>query len=245
MPYQLNFAGNNATLRRRIAPFPLPTSFAQDFRIDVTFIHASSSDYQAIINTPDDAITNNNFFVGCGPSGVLYFWSNNSQLNSSVTPVAGSEYVVSITVSTSKVVGISVNGSSYATKSYPNLSASLYNLILSGGTTNAGGTTFRDPFVGQLRRVETWVGGSKTGDYTNTTGSGTTLVNSIGGAVATQAGTWPSDNSEWVFYSSGGGTTQRMKYYNGTSWVAKPLKYYNGSAWVEKPIKYHNGTSWT
>lgn len=31
--------------------------------------------------------------------------------------------------------------------------------------------------------------------------------------------------------------TQRMKYYNGSAWVAKPLKYFNGSVWVEKEIK--------
>lgn len=37
----------------------------------------------------------------------------------------------------------------------------------------------------------------------------------------------------------------KIKYYNGTVWLAKPVKYYNGSAWVEKPIKYYNGSSWS
>lgn len=37
----------------------------------------------------------------------------------------------------------------------------------------------------------------------------------------------------------------RLRYYNGSSWVVKPLKYYNGSAWVEKPIKFYNGSSWS
>lgn len=40
------------------------------------------------------------------------------------------------------------------------------------------------------------------------------------------------------------GTLQRLKYWNGSAWVAKPLKYWNGSAWVEKPIKYWNGSAW-
>jgi hypothetical protein len=71
----------------------------------------------------------------------------------------------------------------------------------------------------------------------------TSIPDSVSGNSASQTGTWPGDDSEWIFYDAGG-TSQRMKYYNGTAWVAKPLKYYNGSAWVEKPIKYHNGTSW-
>lgn len=74
-------------------------------------------------------------------------------------------------------------------------------------------------------------------------GTGTSLPETIGGFNGAQSGTWPGDNSEWVFYATG--STQRMKYHNGTAWVAKPLKYYNGSAWVEKPIKYHNGSSWS
>ena len=39
--------------------------------------------------------------------------------------------------------------------------------------------------------------------------------------------------------------TNRLKYYNGSAWVAKPVKYYNGSAWVTKQLKYYNGSSWT
>ena len=35
-----------------------------------------------------------------------------------------------------------------------------------------------------------------------------------------------------------------IKYWNGTSWVAKPVKYWNGTSWVAKPVKYWNGTSW-
>jgi hypothetical protein len=35
-----------------------------------------------------------------------------------------------------------------------------------------------------------------------------------------------------------------LKYWNGSSWVAKPLKYWNGSAWAVKTLKYWNGSSW-
>ncbi len=73
-------------------------------------------------------------------------------------------------------------------------------------------------------------------------GTGNALPTVQGTNYGTQVGTWPSDNTEWVFYASG--SVQRMKYHNGTSWVAKPLKYYNGSAWVEKPIKSWSGSAW-
>lgn len=72
-------------------------------------------------------------------------------------------------------------------------------------------------------------------------GTGSTLPTTSGSNQATLLN-FPTDNSQWQSFSSG--TVQRMKYWNGSTWVAKPLKYWNGSAWVEKPIKYHNGSTW-
>jgi hypothetical protein len=40
------------------------------------------------------------------------------------------------------------------------------------------------------------------------------------------------------------GTDGYMKYWNGSSWVAKPVKHWNGSSWVQKPVKHWNGSSW-
>jgi len=79
----------------------------------------------------------------------------------------------------------------------------------------------------------------------NSSGGTTTyLPETVAGANGSLDGTWPAPSSLWVSYGAPT-VTQRMKYHNGTAWVAKPLKYYNGSAWVEKPIKYHNGSSWS
>lgn len=36
----------------------------------------------------------------------------------------------------------------------------------------------------------------------------------------------------------------RVKFWNGSSWVAKPLKYWTGSAWVVKTPNYWNGSAW-
>jgi hypothetical protein len=41
-----------------------------------------------------------------------------------------------------------------------------------------------------------------------------------------------------------GSTTGQIKYYNGTTFVAKPVKVWNGTAWVVKPLKRWNGSAW-
>lgn len=36
----------------------------------------------------------------------------------------------------------------------------------------------------------------------------------------------------------------KIKYWNGSAWIAKPVKYWNGSAWVTKPLNHWNGSIW-
>jgi len=43
-------------------------------------------------------------------------------------------------------------------------------------------------------------------DSASSAGSGNILYDDVGGNNATQQGTWPGDDSEWVFYSAGGAT---------------------------------------
>jgi len=43
---------------------------------------------------------------------------------------------------------------------------------------------------------------------------------------------------------AGGGSTGQIKFYNGSSFVAKPVKVWDGASWVTKPLKRWNGTSW-
>lgn len=38
--------------------------------------------------------------------------------------------------------------------------------------------------------------------------------------------------------------TGHLKYWNGSSWVAKPLKYWDGATWALKPLKRWNGSAW-
>lgn len=50
--------------------------------------------------------------------------------------------------------------------------------------------------------------------------------------------------TDWFFEAAAGGTTGQMKWYNGSTWVAKPVKWYNGATFVTKPVKYYNGATW-
>ena len=38
--------------------------------------------------------------------------------------------------------------------------------------------------------------------------------------------------------------TSKVKYWNGSAWVAKPMKRWNGSAWVTAVVKKWNGSAW-
>ena len=42
----------------------------------------------------------------------------------------------------------------------------------------------------------------------------------------------------------GGGPVDKLKYWNGSSWVTGTLKYWNGSAWVAGELKTWNGSAW-
>jgi hypothetical protein len=36
----------------------------------------------------------------------------------------------------------------------------------------------------------------------------------------------------------------RLKFWDGSNWVAKFLKWWNGSAWLAKPLKHWTGSAW-
>ena len=62
-----------------------------------------------------------------------------------------------------------------------------------------------EAFHGDCYYIEACTDGTgvATNRWENTTGTGAVLVDQIGTNDATQAGTWPADDSEWVFYSTG------------------------------------------
>lgn len=52
--------------------------------------------------------------------------------------------------------------------------------------------------------------------------------------------------NDWTFGddNSDPAPTGRVKYWNGSAWVAKNLKFWNGSEWVIRQPKFWNGSSW-
>lgn len=54
-----------------------------------------------------------------------------------------------------------------------------------------------------VKYCEVKLSGSLTHEYRNTTGTGTSWIDQISSNNAEQFGSWPTDDSEWVFYSSG------------------------------------------
>ena len=55
----------------------------------------------------------------------------------------------------------------------------------------------------QLKFIRLFVAGNLAYSWENTTGTGTQMPDLVGSRPFNQMGTWPSDNSEWVFYDDG------------------------------------------
>lgn len=203
MAWGISFAGNNTTLKRKMGPFPLPTNYSQTLRIDIRFVHSADiSIFQTLLGTPETSSSNNNFMVFITTSNQIRFSSNGSFLDTTFSPINGQEHVLSITVDTAKTVTLQWDGGPIVSRSYPNLAAALYASLFVGGLSDTLNNNFANPFLGQLRRVETWVGGVKNGDYTNATGTGTRFNNSLGANTADQVGSWPANDTEFVFYNT-------------------------------------------
>lgn len=80
--------------------------------------------------------------------------------------------------------------------------------------------------------------------YINNSGTGNVWVDVVSGQNGTQVGGWPSDDSEWVFYSSGGSTAAtQIKLFDGTAFTNKTIKRWNGSAFVDVTLKRWNGSA--
>lgn len=74
---------------------------------------------------------------------------------------------------------------------------------------NTGGSTAGNtiaPNLTQYGDIQIFINDVLVRNYTMPS-TGTTVPDSVGGNVLTQRGTWPANDSEWVFYSSGGAYT--------------------------------------
>ncbi|HCU64542.1 MAG TPA: hypothetical protein DF774_02150 [Rheinheimera sp.] len=94
----------------------------------------------------------------------------------------------------------------------------------------------------QCKYIKLWKDGVLTNHWENTTGTGTQMTDLVGGQPFNQMGTWPADDSEWVFYDDGGAVTG-LQRHNGSTFVGVGIKRWNGSAFVDAVLKRWNGSA--
>jgi hypothetical protein len=58
-----------------------------------------------------------------------------------------------------------------------------------------------------VKYCEIYISGVLTHDFRNSSGTGNSWIDQVSENHAAQLGTWPSDDSEWVYYDAGGGAT--------------------------------------
>lgn len=80
-----------------------------------------------------------------------------------------------------------------------------------------------------LKYLKFTVGSAVVRHYVNTTGTGTVWTDTVSGNNAAQVGTWPANDSEWVFYDAGGGGI------SATIAATMPQMQVSGSAGVTNP----------
>lgn len=175
-------------------------------------------------------------------SGVVAFYIGTAGQFSGTTPLSNNVNTPDVIVieRTGSSVTVKVNNTLQGTSTFSNPMHVSWFGLRSGWTNYPAPMQFYTCDMQDLSVPSN----SRYYDASLSNGTGNILPTSSGTNAGTQFNSWPTDDSEWVFYASAE-PTRRMKYHNGVSWVSKPIKYYNGSAWVEKLIKYHNGSSWS
>ena len=139
-------------------------------------------------------------------AGVLLVVNQESLTFSSgyVQPPIDTDFVIRAERSAAGSWEVLLNGVSLGTQSSTNnLSAEVFldDLTSTGAKAFLGGAYYIEACTDGT--------GAATNRWLNTTGTGSVWVDQIGGNDATQEGTWPSDDSEWVFYEEGADYTIR------------------------------------
>ena len=108
-------------------------------------------------------------------------------------PAVNTDFILRLEVTSTNVWEMFLNGVSLGTSTLSN------NLII-GELLSLAGSGTANSFVGDMHYVEMCTDGTAvaTNRWENTTGTGTTWIDQIGTNNASQVGTWPADDSEWV-----------------------------------------------
>lgn len=186
----------------------------QDFVIDIVFDtpptlavdgvlgNSTDSSFLAVFNSGSvETKLNGNYLTGISgsPANANIFVASN-QYRWRVERVSNS-CRVTITNLTTSTVKQDVSGYSFSGAFSFTWIGNTQGLILGGGRF----------YTVTLSRS----GDNRIYDASASGGSGTILPDTASGQNGTQIGTWPADNSEWVFYSTGG-TTYTLNADGGT-----------------------------
>ena len=207
MPYKLRFDGgvNSGKIVTLPASLTLSSLAAgSSCRVEVDFdLNVVGADQCLLFDV------SNYSFLRILPSGVIRagytIQSGFGDIvdSSAQTLVAGTRYTLSFDLSeTRKVAELRLNG------------------VLIGSASNRWGTyRIKDVGIwsgssalnGHIYEIRQYQNGVLTGRQSaENVSSGTVLPDVVGSNSMNQAGTWPSNNSEWVFYDAGGATTSAI-----------------------------------
>ena len=137
----------------------------------------------------------------------VLFKVNNESLRFSsgyVQPPINTDFVIRAGRSAAGFWEVRLNGESLGVQSSTNnlsMSALLDETTVSGNKAFIGGAYYIEACTDGT--------GAATNRWLNTTGTGSVWVDQISGINATQEGTWPANDSEWVFYEQGADYTIR------------------------------------
>ena len=196
MGYYLDFSGDNKWLTLD-EPILL-----DDMSIFIEFIPKNTDSYQSLLSSTGSRYPGTDFF------NVFYRGDQNVTLfvgSANISSPNGSVPVDTFNVVEVRVSIIDSNYTRYDLYLNGDLIDGItsYNEIFSPTYTWYVGASYaeRDWYNGYLARI---YGDSFSLDMSDSMGSGTEILDSIGTNNAVQSGTgWPADDSEWVFYSSG------------------------------------------
>lgn len=199
MPYYLNNA-SSASAAVNIPQITIGATVGDYIEIKAVANSGNTTNtYRVFGDRLSGSFTN---FVEISPTQVLLRANSGTNLvfNSGYTqPSVGSIFTLRLTKSSSTQWSALLNGSSIGT------ATSSGSLIVNGIGRISNTTTecFRGGFY--YVAISDNGGASATRYYDPSgTSSGTTLFDTASGQNGTQVGTWPANDSEWVFYSSGG-----------------------------------------
>ena len=124
----------------------------------------------------------------------LFFSSGYTQ------PSTGSDFILKFEKISSRDFEVFLDGASLGVGESPS-----DNLVISQFLNF---NSSNEAFQGGCYYIEACTDGTGTATnlWNNTTGTGSDWIDQVGSNDATQAGTWPADDSEWVFYSTGPNT---------------------------------------